>query len=144
MYFYTEIISQLSPVYSALHWDFCNQICKKTRWMFRKQMKVDMVFYWCFITIKVMVIYKLSVPRLLTKLSRNFRMWQRSPKLDSKWLRKKKKEIVLEDSDAWERFKEFLYFDRAFKKCLSIFLCSGHILRGLANCLFKSNFFRVK
>lgn len=29
MYFYTEIISQPSPVYSALHWDFCNQICNK-------------------------------------------------------------------------------------------------------------------
>ena len=145
MYFYTEIISQPSPVYSALHWDFCNQICnKKGEWLFWKQMKVDIVFYWCFITIKVMVIYKLSVPRLLTKLSRNFRMWQRSPKLDSTWLRKRKREIVLEDSDAWERFKEFLYFDRAFKKCLSIFLCSAHILRGLANCLFKSNFFRVK
>lgn len=106
-----------------------------------KQMKVDIVFYWCFITIKVMVIYKLSVSRLWQN-SRNFRMWQGSPKLDSTCLREKKREIVLEDSDAWERFKEFLYFDRAFKKCLSIFLCSGHILRGLANCLFKSNFFR--
>ena len=31
MYFYTEIISQQSPVYSALHWDFCNQICKKNK-----------------------------------------------------------------------------------------------------------------
>ena len=34
--------------------------------------------------------------------------------------------------------RRLLYFDRAFKKCLSIFLCSGHILRRLANSVLKS------